>query len=581
MILYGALTAKPSAFRYRPWELQEHAGLDLHDAYGSNVSIYTRGTDLMRILPRINTRLNQNLITDKVRFSFDARLKQRLQTPYMRLTSEKESSKQLIPISNKLALNVFTKLNIEAQRSHVLLGAFTSIEQHQKLNEYHLSILNKNKLMLIKAEKTPANVDYLPQSSDIVLANRLTDYDVILLIATDIRRDLPLLYYQLIQHLNDNPMSTCYSVCSKFPPLANVIDLGTTYTSLINVSFGQSPFNKTLIKTSKTLVIQGISTITQESLLDFITGHIIKNHLVNYTVNNLKYASSSDDTLSLIAAIKTPATVAQLALANEFNLVFDFLINLNVIKSHLINVNYDNVKVISENYSHITYFGSHADRSVKAADLILPVPSLYEFRGTYFNYQYMMQVMPRIINNSIYPQSFLDIYYIQLFFFNNLKRQNFNRLAGQIKKHAFQRSLTGLLGTELKSQYKFKVFKKHNLIYLTTTSQILCEQLGVINSEKKLFIKEDYIHAIKELSINAPQKFNLPITVKYTKRHKFNGKNIYMNFIKSTDAILNKTKQIELATTNTPLLSDSFTRNSLNLALATLHFTSSNLNFKI
>lgn len=48
----GALTAKPYAFRYRPWELQAIETFDFLDAFCSPIRIDVRGLQVIRILPR-------------------------------------------------------------------------------------------------------------------------------------------------------------------------------------------------------------------------------------------------------------------------------------------------------------------------------------------------------------------------------------------------------------------------------------------------------------------------------------------------------------------------------------------------
>lgn len=56
------------------------------DAIGSNIDIHTRGSDLMRILPRINEEVNEEWISDKSRHAFDGLKKQRLHIPLARAT---------------------------------------------------------------------------------------------------------------------------------------------------------------------------------------------------------------------------------------------------------------------------------------------------------------------------------------------------------------------------------------------------------------------------------------------------------------------------------------------------------------
>lgn len=50
----GALTSKPSAFKFRNWELKGTETIDVTDAVGSNIVIDSRGPEVMRITPRLN-----------------------------------------------------------------------------------------------------------------------------------------------------------------------------------------------------------------------------------------------------------------------------------------------------------------------------------------------------------------------------------------------------------------------------------------------------------------------------------------------------------------------------------------------
>jgi NADH dehydrogenase (ubiquinone) Fe-S protein 1 len=80
----GALTSKPFAFTSRPWELKSYNSIDVFDSLHSNIRVDVRGTKIMRILPRVNSEINEDWITDKVRFSYDAFRRQRLYYPMVR-----------------------------------------------------------------------------------------------------------------------------------------------------------------------------------------------------------------------------------------------------------------------------------------------------------------------------------------------------------------------------------------------------------------------------------------------------------------------------------------------------------------
>jgi len=80
----GALTSKPYAFVARPWELDKVESIDAHDAVGSNIRVDRRGSEVMRILPRLHEDVNEEWISDKTRAAVDGLLRQRLDRPYVR-----------------------------------------------------------------------------------------------------------------------------------------------------------------------------------------------------------------------------------------------------------------------------------------------------------------------------------------------------------------------------------------------------------------------------------------------------------------------------------------------------------------
>jgi NADH-quinone oxidoreductase subunit G len=80
----GALTHRPWAFIYRPWELRKTESIDVMDAVGSNIRVDARGREVLRILPRNNDAVNEEWISDKTRYVADGLKVQRLDRPYVR-----------------------------------------------------------------------------------------------------------------------------------------------------------------------------------------------------------------------------------------------------------------------------------------------------------------------------------------------------------------------------------------------------------------------------------------------------------------------------------------------------------------
>jgi len=66
----GALTAKPSRFGARAWEVRQTESIAPHDAVGSNIFVHTMRDKLVRIVPRDNESINEVWLSDRDRFSY-------------------------------------------------------------------------------------------------------------------------------------------------------------------------------------------------------------------------------------------------------------------------------------------------------------------------------------------------------------------------------------------------------------------------------------------------------------------------------------------------------------------------------
>jgi len=81
----GALTSKPYAFQARPWELKKTDSIDVMDAVGSNIVVGSRGAAVLRVTPRSNDDVNEEWLADKGRFAVDGLSERRLDTPWLRV----------------------------------------------------------------------------------------------------------------------------------------------------------------------------------------------------------------------------------------------------------------------------------------------------------------------------------------------------------------------------------------------------------------------------------------------------------------------------------------------------------------
>ena len=106
----GALNSKPSSLKTRPWELRVQETIDFTDSTGSSIYVHSKEGEIHRILPKNNDQVNQNIISDKTRFSYDSNRLNRIKKIYdYKLNKEKFKSINWTELYEKLNYVFFTK----------------------------------------------------------------------------------------------------------------------------------------------------------------------------------------------------------------------------------------------------------------------------------------------------------------------------------------------------------------------------------------------------------------------------------------------------------------------------------------
>jgi len=81
----GALTARPSRYTARSWELSQTPSISPHDSVGSNTFVHLDGDRVNRVIPRDNESINEVWISDRDRFSYQGlRSEDRVSSPMVR-----------------------------------------------------------------------------------------------------------------------------------------------------------------------------------------------------------------------------------------------------------------------------------------------------------------------------------------------------------------------------------------------------------------------------------------------------------------------------------------------------------------
>ncbi len=182
----GALTARPSRFTARAWELSQQPGVSPHDSVGSNIFIHMDGSTVNRVVPRDNESINEVWIADRDRFSYQGlSSSDRLGTPMVRVDGELQPtdwSTALAAAASKLKSGT--------------LGVLTSASN--TLEELYLSQKLGRALGSNNIDHRLGQTDFSAQDAAPVMPwlgmgfNDLETLDAALLIGSNIRKDQPI-----------------------------------------------------------------------------------------------------------------------------------------------------------------------------------------------------------------------------------------------------------------------------------------------------------------------------------------------------------------------------------------------------
>lgn len=361
--LIGALTSKPYAFTARSWELEKVDFIDFFDGLLSNIVIDVRGISVLRVLPRINEKLNEEWISDKIRFSYDGFRRQRLMYPMLKRNNS------FVEVSWKEAFfNFFFKYNIEnydyvnTLGVEALYGKFIDIESLYSLESFMSAFKEADTtLKNIKMYKHESNFssDFL-SSQDVLFLN---NFDLCVILGSNLRYENPILHLKVLRasNLDKLPILSFFgSNLNKF----RHYNFGKKLNSFFNFMEGRSKYSILLSRSKKPLILVG------ESLKQRVDGkffsrimNIVKNKIENLNVSYLLNDVSSLSFFSLYGNRKNK---------NNFSNKMLFLYNA------------DELNLLSS-YKYIVYQGSHGDKGASVADLILPSTFVIEKKGSFVN----------------------------------------------------------------------------------------------------------------------------------------------------------------------------------------------------
>jgi len=398
----GALTSKPYSFVARPWELSSFNTIDLNDIMHVNVRIDVRDTKILRVLPRLNPKLNENWISDATRFSYDGFFLNRLTSPYMQKITNK-----IINCSWLSILFEFKKL--QYKKIHFVFGNFLDAET-TLLTKY---ICNKNGdfSVLNLYQKNIINDFRINYFFDRRLFDELNSFSSIFLFNTNLRLENPLLNLR-IKKLVDKSLIKVFSFGSSFGYNFLTYNQGASVKNFLNFIEGKSVLSALFMKSKKNLFVFNWNFfLNLKNNFEFI----FNSEYLSFLSKKFQYTVLSYDSTSL--------------LLNDFNLVNSVnsfndesfnSFNSSGLKGNLFFLlNADNFNFFYKNYNFLkdntvvfqSIYNAN-DHMKENINFFLPSAIFIEKNATYINFFGLIQRVKFILFSYKNVRSDFKILYI-------------------------------------------------------------------------------------------------------------------------------------------------------------------------
>ena len=360
----GALTSKPYKFKARPWELKRTDSIDIFDGVGSNIRIDSRAEEILRITPRVNEDINEEWITDKVRFNYDAYYNQRIDKPYI-----KKGSK-LLASNWEESLDIL-KNKLKKSSPFALVGPQTDLETGYAVSKF-MSNFGTDRVEVRTDNQTILNDNPFSYIFNTGILD-IEESDLIILIGVNPKLEAPIINYKILKSYNRG--NDVYNIGDDIN-----LNYPTNYLGKDINSLQDQNLIEKIKKSKNPIIIVGSaysSHATPEDLKSLFV--FSKNHnLITESKNNLNFL--------------TPyaSRVGQLLIGNTQRQEFE---PMNFLASKFKDGSYD--VLLSFNSEEISnpifkdifkvYLGHHGDLGAMSADLVLPTPLYTEKNSTFIN----------------------------------------------------------------------------------------------------------------------------------------------------------------------------------------------------
>jgi NADH-quinone oxidoreductase subunit G len=193
----GALTAKPYRFKARPWDLDQVESTCTSCSVGCRVALQSSTDRLVRKLGVDVDSVNQGWLCDKGRFDFEAvNSEDRLGSPLVRSGDELEPATWGAALQRAVDALAGAKERHGAGAVAVLGGARLTNEDAYAWSKFARTVLGTDNVDAQLGDGLPAEVVLgLPKAT----IDDACNADVVVLLAGDLKEELPVLYLRLRQ----------------------------------------------------------------------------------------------------------------------------------------------------------------------------------------------------------------------------------------------------------------------------------------------------------------------------------------------------------------------------------------------
>ena len=377
----GALTSRPNAFQIRPWELTKTQSIDVMDAVGSNIRVDTRGREVMRIVPRVNEDVNQEWISDKTRFHWDALRVQRLDRPYLR------ENGRLRPASwgEAFAATANAVNGTDASRIGAIAGDLVSVEEMYAMKSLLSSLGSANMDCRQDGSKLDPALGRSSYLFNPTIAG-IEEADAILIVGALPRREAAVLNARIREHWRNTglPIGTIGEAGHEHRyPVEHIGAGAATFAGLADHSFYE-----TLRRAERPIVIVGEGALMRPD------GMAILSH-----------AAALLQTLE-VAEGWNPLAVLHTAASRVGGLDLGFVPGEGGMTAHDMVANADVLFLMGADEitlegrkvgQTLVYIGHHGDNGASNADIVLPGSAYTEKSGTFVNLEGRVQTTNRAI----------------------------------------------------------------------------------------------------------------------------------------------------------------------------------------